>query len=61
MKQNNPLKAHGPDGMQAIFNQKNWDIKSVCNMVRSFFTSGHILKELNGTYIIFVPKNDNPG
>lgn len=29
-------------------------------MVRSFFHSGHILKELNRTYITLIPKVQNP-
>lgn len=35
-----PLKSPGPNGMQAIFYQKNGDIigKSVCKMVRAFFS-----------------------
>lgn len=57
IKHINPLKAPSPDGMKVIFYQKNWDIvgKSVCNMVRQFFNSGHMLKELNWTYITLIP------
>lgn len=58
----NPLKALGIDSMQVIFYKKSWNSvgKSVCNMVRSFLNSGHLLKELNRTYIILVPKTANP-
>lgn len=35
----------------SYFYQKSWNIigNSVCNMVRSFFYSGHMLKEINRT------------
>lgn len=58
IKQISPLKALGPDGMQAIFYQKNWDIveKSVCKMVRAFFHSKHMLGELDRTHITVIPK-----
>lgn len=62
VKQINPLKAPDPHSMQDIFYQKNWDIigKSVCKIVRSFFKSRYMLKELSKTYIILVSKIANP-
>lgn len=46
LKQINPLKTSGLDGIQAIFYHKNWIIvgTSVYNMVRSFFKSDHMLE-----------------
>lgn len=29
-------------------------------MVRTFFTHGHMLKEINGTYIALIPKVNKP-
>lgn len=31
-----------------------------CNVVASFFNGGYLLKELNKTNIVFIPKGDNP-
>ena len=33
--------------------------KSVCKMVRAFFYNGHLLKEINRTFITLIPKVDN--
>lgn len=43
------MKVPGLDDMQTIFYHKSWNIvsKSVCKMVKSFFTYWHMLKELN--------------
>lgn len=62
VKQVNPLKAPGPDGMQVIFNHKCWNVIDiyVCNMVRSSFNHGHMLKELVMSYITFVSENNYP-
>lgn len=60
VKQVNSLKASGSNAIQSIY-EKNLGIigKSICSMVGSSFNSSHVLKELNRTYITFVPKNDN--
>lgn len=62
VKHINPMKALGPDGTQAIFHQKNQNIvgKPVNNMVRSFFNSSPLLKEINRADITLVSKIGHP-
>lgn len=49
------LKAPGPDGMSAIFYQFYWDTlhMDLVEMVQQFFKSGHLLRQLNHTFIFF--------
>lgn len=53
-------KAPGPDGMPAIFYQHFWpSVKDdITQMVASFLNSGRMLKELNQSTIILIPKGD---
>jgi len=55
--QMNPEKAPGPDGFNASFYQRNWDIlgMSIYEAVSSFI-SGKLLKEVNHTFLTLVPK-----
>lgn len=50
------------DGIQSIFHKKCWRIAGnpIGAMVRSFFHSGHRLKEINRSYIALVPKVEAP-
>lgn len=52
------LKASASDDMQVIFYHRSWNImgKSVCDMVRLFSNSGHMLKQPNWTYVTFIGK-----
>lgn len=51
-------KAPGPDGFPALFFHHYWDFIStdVSQAVLSFFNRGHLLKELNRTFITLIPK-----
>lgn len=53
-------KAPGPDGMPAIFFQQFWNIvgEDIIRMASSFLTSGHLLKELNKSTIVLIPKGE---
>jgi len=55
-------KSPGPDGFNAFFFKRAWHIvgDDVVAAVQSFFSSGHLLKEVNNTYIALVPKVPNP-
>lgn len=62
MEQIKPLKAPGSDDIRAILYHKSYGTigKSVCRMVKPFFTYGYIQKELNMIYITLILKIDNP-
>lgn len=52
-------KAPGLDGFTVEFFKKAWPIVGgdVIFAIKSFFESGMLLKEVNGTIITLVPKN----
>lgn len=54
-------KAPGPDGFSPLFYQHFWPTitADVNNMVSSFLQRGHILRELNQTNIVLIPKKQN--
>ncbi|XP_028084227.1 uncharacterized protein LOC114285386 [Camellia sinensis] len=56
------LKSPGPDGFPGFFYQTYWDAvgDQVCKAVKSFFLGGHLLKELNQTNLVLLPKVANP-
>lgn len=51
-------KASGLDGMGASFLQEYWEIvgPSLVDAVRSYCHSGHLLRSINHTHIVLVPK-----
>ena len=53
-------KSPGPDGMPALFYKHYWKVISqdLIEAVTSFFTRGHILTEINHTFITLIPKSD---
>lgn len=55
-------KAPGPDGFSAGFLKKAWSIVGnlVVSAVKSLFSSGKLLREVNSTAIALIPKVPNP-
>lgn len=55
-------KAPGPDGITALFYHTYWDIvkHDVVASVQRFFESGYLLRSINHTNIVLIPKTDNP-
>jgi hypothetical protein len=56
------LKSPGPDGLPPLFYKKYWKVvrQSVIKVVQSFFISGKMLREVNNSYIVLIPKIQNP-
>lgn len=54
--------APGPDGFHASFYQQNWHLvhRDVFNMVTNVWNSGHLLKALNRTNVVLLPKSSHP-
>ncbi|XP_059669363.1 uncharacterized protein LOC132314525 [Cornus florida] len=58
----NKDRAPGPDGYNALFLQKCWNIvgRTIIKAISEFFRNGKLLAEVNNTYIALVPKCQNP-
>ena len=56
------LKAPGLDGLPALFYKQYWPIvgESVISAVQNFFKLGHMLNEVNNSFIVLIPKITNP-
>ena len=56
------LKSPGPDGFPAIFYQKFWDLCSndIILLIKNCFQMATLPEHLNETFIVLIPKVDNP-
>ncbi|XP_028778309.1 uncharacterized protein LOC114734823 [Neltuma alba] len=56
------FKAPGPDGLQPHFFQTQWNIVGgkICDFVKRAFENPQVIKEINQTNIVLVPKVENP-
>ncbi|XP_011070178.1 uncharacterized protein LOC105155892 [Sesamum indicum] len=54
-------KAPGPDGYFSCFFKKAWNVvgDQVCRAILNLFRSGRMLRQLNYTIIVLVPKSDH--
>ncbi|KAK9988623.1 hypothetical protein SO802_028862 [Lithocarpus litseifolius] len=54
-------KALGPDGMSAHFFKCYWNIigGAVIKSITFFFQRGYMLKEINHSFIVLIPKESN--
>nr|KYP57513.1 Retrovirus-related Pol polyprotein LINE-1 [Cajanus cajan] len=52
------FKAPGPDGLQAIFYQSQWDVvgNSVCQLIHEIEENPQKIAEINETLIVLIPK-----
>lgn len=57
-----PLKAPGSDGFPGLFYQEYWDVvgEDVFAAIKEFFQKGQILREMNHTNVVLIPKVNNP-
>lgn len=62
LKQMEPLKAPGPDGLPPLFFQHYWQLvgDDVTEVVLSCLTSGVIPPSINQTFITLIPKVKSP-
>ena len=60
--QMHPSKVPGPDGMSCFFFQKYWHVigMNVTQAILLVLNSGHMLKKINYTHIVLIPKGKNP-
>ncbi|OMO71257.1 reverse transcriptase [Corchorus capsularis] len=56
------LKSPGLDGFNGLLFQQNWEVvkDDIYAMVQSFFDSGRMLRELNNTDLVMIPKIKGP-
>ncbi|KAG8381263.1 hypothetical protein BUALT_Bualt06G0104300 [Buddleja alternifolia] len=57
-------KFPGPDGRPAFIYKAHWDDtigQTLVETVQRFFSTGHLSKEMNAAYLIFIPKNNKHG
>jgi len=57
-----PTKSPGPDGFNALFFQRYWDIvgRDVISLVKSILEGGSLPPKLNHTHVVLIPKVHEP-
>ena len=57
-----PSKSPGPDGMSPFFFKKYWHIvgNDVTEAILFVLRSAHMLKKMNHTHIVLIPKKKDP-
>lgn len=57
-----PWTYPGPDGYPPGFYQTMWDLvgSDTCKMVKAFFHTGYLLKQMNHSFITLIPKTSSP-
>ena len=62
LKSMGPLKAPGPDGFNPLFFQAQWKQVSgnVIDFVRKVFENPCLIREVNQTFLVLIPKVPNP-
>lgn len=55
-------KATSPDGFSSSFYKQSWPIvgDSICEAVKEFLCNGILLKQLNATALVLLPKKTSP-
>lgn len=54
-------KSPGPDGYNSLFYKKSWNIigNTVIAAIKEFFSTGHLLKQINHTTLVLIPKSSH--
>ncbi|CAL1361155.1 unnamed protein product [Linum trigynum] len=57
-----PFQAPGPDGFQAIFFQRSWQVvgKALIDLAMDFFSTGVLPEEVVESTVVLIPKVDHP-
>ena len=55
-------KAPRLDGLPTLLYKKYWNVVgfSVTEAIQNFFNTGKLLKEVNSSLLVLIPKNNNP-
>ncbi|XP_024038358.1 uncharacterized protein LOC112097385 [Citrus clementina] len=57
-----PIRAPEVNGLYTTFFQTQWHVVgfSVCQLIKDFFSGKQLLRELNQTLLVLIPKTNNP-
>ena len=58
----NPFKVPGPDGFQALFYQRNWDLvgSKLIQLAKNALQGKELPQSLNDTHLVLIPNVENP-